>query len=123
LNHICTKCPTCGQICHGDIILIDSGTGEIARHGRSAKLRAGHQVRILTALYRAYPADVATSVLVDRVYGHREDGGADYAQEIIRSRICIMRDRLEPLGLRIVVAWGFGYRLVIDPITEMEKAA
>lgn len=69
--------------------------------------------RVLSLLAAAPGEFIATSDIVDRIYGWDEDGGPLHANENIRSAVRKLRQD----GFRIETTYGRGYRLV-DADTE-----
>lgn len=53
----------------------------------------------------ARPYGLTVDEIVDALYGHREDGGPEYARNIVSTRLVSLNRKLKPLGMRIK-GWG-----------------
>lgn len=116
-------CPTCGQRCHiREALLIDKMDGIVQRGERRVTISRGHAVELLSALHRVHPGGLTLAKLVHLLWADDRDGGPEAPEDAIRVKVSHLRPMLAPLGIGIKNTWG-GYRLVLHPLEEMEKAA
>ena len=117
-------CPTCKQpMPFSDELMMDATNGIVQRSGRRIFLRRGLSVRVLAALSGAYPGVMRRHRLIDAIYGDDPYGGPDTAGQVLAVVISNMRPPLRAIGVHICNAWGEGYRLELEPLEDMEKAA
>jgi hypothetical protein len=102
---------------------VDAARGVVQRSGRQVVLPRGNGIRLLRALYDAYPRTVRIVRLVDALYADHPDGGPDSDRDSVRVAVCKIRPPLIAIGVRVVNEFGEGYRLEFEPFEDMEKAA
>ena len=56
---------------------------------------------IFETVAKSKTAGTSTDALVDAIYGHRADGGPDFAKKAIHVRIWRINKRLAPAGLAV----------------------
>jgi hypothetical protein len=81
------ECPCCG------------GAGKISLNVPEAL--PGMERVIFETIAKSQAAGASTDTLVDKVYGHRSDGGPDFARKAIHVRIWRINKRLAPAGLAV----------------------
>lgn len=112
-------CPTCGQQCRGNPLLID--TSGLLRYGhRDIHLPRGHVTQLLRALNGVYPGSLSRSQLLDVIYGDDPGGGPLAACESLWAKIHRLRTLVRPAGIEIRSTRG-AYR--IELASQLEKAA
>lgn len=96
-------------------VFIDFGAGAIFRAlGRPAKFPP-RVFPFAAALIAAAPRRLSVGELIDYRWGDEAEGGPDFAVEIVRGAVSLMRrpEGLPSLEISIHCDWGWGWRAVI----------
>lgn len=105
------RCRHCGSL-ESDDIAIDAHGPSLVYAGRSVHLTPT-EVSMIAALMEAGGALVRHDRLIHRVWGHRDDGGPETAENILKVRIVCLRKKLRQIAapVEIVNRHGVGYYL------------
>lgn len=96
------KCPVCAGAMTESSAPFNwhHATQTVVRNEDFVKLR-GQQARIFDMLAKAYPAEIETVGIFERLYAGARDGGPITGPNIVSVFLSQMRKRLKPLGLTV----------------------
>lgn len=96
----------------GEVELIS--TGVIYRKSMRTHIPQGQGLIIMRNLMLYYPGFITYEAIYDRLWSN-PDEEPSYANEIIRGVIRILRQRIQKVGMNIVLKNKYGYRLEFIP--------
>jgi DNA-binding response OmpR family regulator len=92
-------------------IVIVPKAGMVSRNGQEVRLGA-RLMELFMILYRRAGMIIEREALMDQLYQLREN---EPDMKVIDVMVCKLRRALQPLGMKIITAWGTGYALDLRP--------
>ena len=101
-------CPCCGQEMPRNGLVVSLDTNTVVVRGLHARLTP-RLTEILAILAERMPAPVMHDTLISRLWGINE---SEHSADTLKVQVCLLRQALAPLGLRIVTYRTRGFALV-----------
>lgn len=108
-----TKCPCCGTQVSERKLMVDEARSEVIFGGKVVRIShagAPSTLRLISLLNNSYPGIVSMEEIVRSTWG--DDLPAD-PKAGIRVRISRARAAIAETGIKILMAYGRGYRLIL----------
>jgi DNA-binding response OmpR family regulator len=104
-------CPVCGMGHMDPGIVIVPSAGVVSRNGQQVRLGT-RMMELFMILHRRAGMIIERETLMDQLYQLKPD---EPDMKVIDVMVCKLRRALQPLGMKIITAWGTGYALDLRP--------